>query len=443
MEDIQGNPLNQDGTLKVEKISSIDEITDEDFTAPTRNVELPKLPKNVDEAIGAKGKPMVIKKNIFEKNKLRHKDLSSTESRKILHDVLYTPNLYGQNQKATRPYNWILVHLADKNEAVLIEVNENKDNLEIINWHYLREASLKQKERQAIEEGGRILTLESAAGDALNSLSSGGKNTQNNSLVQENGGEILPGEKSPGTGAPDGGKKFKAEGTGTGTETGATEEQLRARQPMGPKDILARHFANMENKLDNVHREEDMQRYTNLIVTDMKETLAKLKQRHDAGQEYLFQRNVEGAKMNIERGMKRLVWKSAQMEASWRKSVQEEMERFVSNIITGMGGADQTTVREIMRNLSHTQRVKNMDDVRLIAHNIFDAVLRGRERKLKETIDGQLKLRGTGTSKNGGNAMKEVDERHQKTIEGLRKRIDAKMEAPELQREKEDINKKP
>lgn len=70
MEDIQGNPLNQDGTLKVEKISSIDGITDEDFTAPTRNIELPKLPRNVDAAIGANGKPVVIKKNIFEKNKL-------------------------------------------------------------------------------------------------------------------------------------------------------------------------------------------------------------------------------------------------------------------------------------------------------------------------------------------------------------------------------------
>lgn len=70
MEDIQGNPLNQDGTLKVEEISSIGGITDEDFTAPTRNIELPKLPKNVDAAIGAKGKPVVIKKNIFEKNKL-------------------------------------------------------------------------------------------------------------------------------------------------------------------------------------------------------------------------------------------------------------------------------------------------------------------------------------------------------------------------------------
>lgn len=60
--DNQGNPLNQDETLKVEKISSIGEITDEDLAAPTRNIELPKLPKNVDTAIGAKGKPVVIKK---------------------------------------------------------------------------------------------------------------------------------------------------------------------------------------------------------------------------------------------------------------------------------------------------------------------------------------------------------------------------------------------
>ena len=50
--DNQGNPLNADGTLKLEKIASVDEWTDEDFSAPTRNVELPKLPKNVDDAIG-------------------------------------------------------------------------------------------------------------------------------------------------------------------------------------------------------------------------------------------------------------------------------------------------------------------------------------------------------------------------------------------------------
>ena len=67
----------------------------------------------------------------------------------------------------------------------IVEVNPTKDNVEIINWHYLRGESLEQKKRQAIAEGGRILTLESAVGDTHNGLSSAGKVTTNS--VNEQG----------------------------------------------------------------------------------------------------------------------------------------------------------------------------------------------------------------------------------------------------------------
>lgn len=177
--DNQGNPINADGTLKLEKVNSIDDITDEDFSKPTRNVQLPELPKKVDDAIGADGKPIVIKRNIFEKNRNSHKDLSPKQGREILANALYNPDLYGQNQKAKRPYNWILIHNADKHSSVVLEVNHNKDNTEIVNWHYLDDRALKQKERQAIDEGGLILTLESAAGNTINDLSSTSKDTAN------------------------------------------------------------------------------------------------------------------------------------------------------------------------------------------------------------------------------------------------------------------------
>ena len=91
--DAQGNPINPDGTLKLEKITSVDELTDEDFANPTRNVELPALPENVDKAIGAGGKPVVIKRNIFERNAARHGDLSADDSTDILKSALYNPNL--------------------------------------------------------------------------------------------------------------------------------------------------------------------------------------------------------------------------------------------------------------------------------------------------------------------------------------------------------------
>lgn len=174
-EDEQGNPLNEDGTLKLEKVNSIDELTDEDFTNPTRSVELPVLPKNVDAAIGANGKPVIIKRNIFKKNKRSHSDLSPEQSRDILKSALYNPDLYGQNQKTNRPYNWVVINTVDrngKNRLVLLEVADNKDNVEIINWHFVRDNALNTLKRQAEREGGLILILPSESTEEAGGLSS-------------------------------------------------------------------------------------------------------------------------------------------------------------------------------------------------------------------------------------------------------------------------------
>ena len=162
--DNQGNPLNQDGTLKLEKIKSVDELTDEDFLHPTRNVKLPSLPKKIADAIGTEGKPVVIKKNIFERNYMRHKGVTPELSKKIFKSALYNPDLYGQNQKKTRPYNWVLINTKDEkgnNRTVLLEVNPNKDNVEIVHWHFIDERGLKKIRKQVDREDGQLLILPS------------------------------------------------------------------------------------------------------------------------------------------------------------------------------------------------------------------------------------------------------------------------------------------
>lgn len=164
LKDNQGNPLNQDGTLKLDKIKSVDELTDEDFLHPTRNVELPSLPKKIADAIGTEGKPVVIKKNIFERNYMRHKDVTPELSKVIFKSALYNPDLYGQNQKKTRPYNWVLINTKDEkgnNRTVLLEVNPNKDNMEIVHWHFIDERGLKKIKKQADREDGQLLILPS------------------------------------------------------------------------------------------------------------------------------------------------------------------------------------------------------------------------------------------------------------------------------------------
>lgn len=198
--DSQGNPLNADGTLKLEKVKSVDDLTDEDFSKPTRSVELPELPENVDRALGAEGKPVIIKKNILEKNYKSHPDLTPNQSREILESALYRPDLYGNNQKTKRPYNWVVINTTDEaghNRLVLLEVNDNKDNVEIVHWHYIRDNALGTLKKQAEREGGLILILPSEQSEEAGGLSSrtpdlssDGKDSKVLDTKQENLSEI-------------------------------------------------------------------------------------------------------------------------------------------------------------------------------------------------------------------------------------------------------------
>ena len=194
--DNQGNPVNEDGTLKVEEVKSVDELTDEDFSAPTRNVQLPALPQNVDAAIGANGKPVIIKKNIFEKNWNAHR-FPFEESRAILNAALYNTDLVGQTQPNNKPLHWVAIKIDDKSPIVVLEVNENKDNIEIVGWYTLDERNLNRIKRQAEKNGGELVMLSpkdkvESLSTPQTDLSSESKGTEQSSSVQVDVPENAP-----------------------------------------------------------------------------------------------------------------------------------------------------------------------------------------------------------------------------------------------------------
>ena len=167
--DKQGNPIDAEGRLITEKVEDISDLSDDDFNNPKRSVELPKIPKNIDNALGANGKPVIIKKNIFERNKNAHSDLTAEQSREIFKTALYSADLYAKNQKTKRPFNWVIIKTKGhdgKNKLVLLEVNDNKDNVEIVHWHYLDDRGLEKIKKQAEREGGQLLILPSEKEEA-------------------------------------------------------------------------------------------------------------------------------------------------------------------------------------------------------------------------------------------------------------------------------------
>ena len=156
--DKQENPIDAKGRLITEKVEDISDLSDDDFNNPTRSVELPKIPKNVDDALGANGRPVIIKKNIFEKNGKSH-GFTPKQSRKILGDALYNPDIVGQSQPSTKKTHWVAIKVDEKSPITILEVNDGKDNVEVVGWYTLDARNLERIKRQAEREGGELLVL--------------------------------------------------------------------------------------------------------------------------------------------------------------------------------------------------------------------------------------------------------------------------------------------
>ena len=109
---------------------------------------LPKLNKNILKQYGLKDKPVLLKKNIIEKNKLNHPDITNDEAIRIIGNALYKTEtvLKGNINKHTY-HNFIARTDDEHSDIVLLELSDEKENYEIINYHIIRNVDRQRKEK--------------------------------------------------------------------------------------------------------------------------------------------------------------------------------------------------------------------------------------------------------------------------------------------------------
>lgn len=346
LKDNQGNPLNQDGTLKLDKIKSVDELTDEDFTDAFRNVELPTLPKNVDKAIGANGKPVVIKKNIFEKNWYAHK-FTPTESKKVLNDALYNTDLVGHTQPTKKPNHWVAIKLDEKSPITVLEVNDNKDNVEVVGWYTLDERNLGRIKRQAERNGGELIML-TPKDDKVESLStppisSAAKIDNSSETTKENGEKVdsegikfsLKDEKIKSIAEKFGVNEDDVAMYANAVERGSTAEAARARAN------IKRYL--LQANEDKISSFKDIIKYTKPINEALKENFGDL----DAMIEER-RKQVEAQRNAMEAARKR-----AQEEEEKRQKHLDELsliptDELDKRYMDAIANNDESTAREML-----------------------------------------------------------------------------------------------
>lgn len=123
---------------KIDKLQSID--WEKDNT-------LPNLNKDTLEQFDLDDKPILLKKNIIEKNKLNHPDITNEKAIRIIGNALYKPEVILKANPNKSAYHNFITRTDDKHsDIVLLELSDEKGNYEIINYHIVRNAGRIQKE---------------------------------------------------------------------------------------------------------------------------------------------------------------------------------------------------------------------------------------------------------------------------------------------------------
>ena len=125
--------------------AKIDSLKNIDFS---KDNKLPNLNKDTLEQYGFEDKAVVLKKNIIEKNKASHPDITDDMARKIIGNSLYKPEAVLKANRDKPDYHNFISRTDDKHsDIVLLELSDEKENYEVINYHIIKNRQRTQKEK--------------------------------------------------------------------------------------------------------------------------------------------------------------------------------------------------------------------------------------------------------------------------------------------------------
>ena len=89
-----------------------------------------------------------MKKNIIEKNKANHPDITEEEAERIIGNALYKPEAVLKANPEKKAYHNFISRTDDEHsDIVLLELSDEKENYEIVNYHVVRNKDRNKKEK--------------------------------------------------------------------------------------------------------------------------------------------------------------------------------------------------------------------------------------------------------------------------------------------------------
>ncbi|MDO6994572.1 hypothetical protein Q5M87_11205 [Brachyspira innocens] len=130
---------------KEEKQKEICKLKNIDWT---KDNILPNFPKSFLKKQGLEDKPILLKKNIIDRNKQQHPDITEEQAIRILGNSLYKTEAVLKGKSKRPDYYNLITRIDDKhNDLVTVELSNEKDNYEIVHFFVIRNTTRKKYER--------------------------------------------------------------------------------------------------------------------------------------------------------------------------------------------------------------------------------------------------------------------------------------------------------
>jgi hypothetical protein len=127
------------------------------YQNPKGNVYLPNLADEDLALIGKKQKPVLLKQNIVEKNKNHHPEVDVKEYNDILNSGLYETTDIVQPNFKEKPNYYNFIARDKYNNVVVVEINDNKNNFEIVGLFKTKPEDLIRMTKKAKRDGGQSI----------------------------------------------------------------------------------------------------------------------------------------------------------------------------------------------------------------------------------------------------------------------------------------------
>lgn len=132
----------------------------ENYKNPSKDCVLPPLNTADLKLLNKKSKPVVLKKNIIEKEKKRHPEIPTEEYNEILAKALYGATAILQVKPKTKPNYFTFLRENEKGQSAVLEMAENKDNFEVVSFLKIDKRNADKYKKITRREDGQFLITE-------------------------------------------------------------------------------------------------------------------------------------------------------------------------------------------------------------------------------------------------------------------------------------------